>query len=197
MIQTIIFDLGRTLIPFDFSPIAQDLDACRDEFLELTRRAEVGQISADAFRRQAARLTGVGLDRFDDWWNSIFTIQPLIEEELLRRLIGRFRVGLLSNTSAVHFRYLRQQWPLLDAFHFHTLSYEAGQMKPQPAIYADAEKKAQCRPAEILYFDDVEAFVHAAAERGWQAHRFTGQPAVETVLKALDILPQGRSAGRN
>lgn len=180
--RTIIFDLGRTLVPFSFDRLQPALDGCRERVMKLMAPLEVGGGDWNAFVAEISATAGVPRAEFEDWWCGIFDLHPLVSPAWLKRLRRRYRLGLLSNTHACHFAYLRRKLPWLDEFDFHTLSYEAGAVKPQPEIYQAAEGQAQCAPAEIIYFDDVPEFVAGAAARGWQAWRFVNEAAARRII---------------
>lgn len=170
-VKTIIFDLGRTLIPFSLEPLRPHLN--QPALAELCRSFESGRVAREAFPGEVCRLTRMPAGEFESWWNAIFEPDWLVPQDYVRGLLARYRVGLLSNTNAIHFDYLRRQHPLLEEFDFHILSHEVGASKPEMLIYEAAEAGARCPPEEILYFDDVAEFVAAARRRGWQAHQFT------------------------
>jgi FMN phosphatase YigB (HAD superfamily) len=180
--RTLIFDLGKTLIPFSLARLEPQLDGCREPALAMARRFEAGELTPESFQAGMWELTGLSAAEFTPWWNSIFEERWLVAPERLRGLMRRFRTGLLSNTNALHYAFLAGQQPLLGEFAFHILSHEVGASKPDPRIYAAAEAAADCAPAEILYFDDIPEFVAAARGRGWQAEVFTGPETVEAAL---------------
>jgi len=180
-IQTIVFDLGNTLVPFSLAPLRARWGGCAAEAAELCNRFESGQLRPEQFRRRMGALAGVDAPDFDAWWNAIFEDRWLVEPARIRALAGQYRLGLLSNTNAVHFEFLRRTRPLLGEFDFLILSHEVGAAKPDPAIYAAAEAAARCPPEAILYFDDVPEFVVAARHRGWHAVEFTGAEVVDAL----------------
>jgi putative hydrolase of the HAD superfamily len=182
-IKAVIFDLGRTLVPFSFDPLEKDLRDCRQEVFALTAEFERGKISSPEFVRRLCSLASVAPGNFDQWWCSIFNFETLVPDELIHALAQRHRMGLLSNTNQLHFDFLRKRLPIINDFDFLTLSYEVGAVKPEAAIFADAEQKAVCDPPQIIYFDDVEAYVEAARVRGWNAYQFTGLTSVKRALK--------------
>lgn len=180
-IRTVIFDIGRTLIPFDMTRIESQPAERREALRHLGRQFEVGGIASGEFRRRLRGLTGLAEAEMVDWWCSIFSQSWLIDPALVKRVQQRYRCGLLSNTNALHMEHLRRQYPLLNEFAFQTLSYEVGAAKPAAAIYAAAEAAAQCPPEEIFYLDDVPEFVAAARARGWRAEQ-AGDAALEVQL---------------
>jgi len=172
--SALIFDLGQTLVPFSFEPLRPQLESCRAAATALVNELEIGALDAARFQQKMGRLAGLAPEAFLPWWNSIFEPRWLVPPELLRRLLREYRVGLLSNTNALHFAYLEQTFPLLREFAFRIVSHEVGAAKPSARIYAAAEAAAQCAPADILYFDDIPEFVAAARRRGWRAEVFAG-----------------------
>lgn len=188
-VHTIILDIGRTLLPFSFDPIREQLAPCRAAAQTLIDRIEIGSMGAAEFQTAMCALTGVATDAFPAWWNSIFgaAAQHLVPPAWIRELRRHYRLGLLSNTNALHFAHLERLYPLLAGFDFRILSFQVGAEKPHQAIYAAAEEQAQCAPAHILYFDDIPEFVATAQRRGWQAEVFTGAPALLTALQARGV----------
>jgi HAD superfamily hydrolase (TIGR01509 family) len=191
MIRTLIFDLGNTLVPFSFDPLQERLGSRRDTAFDLARGYEIGTVASDEFSARMCALAEIPAAELADWWCTIFTMKPLITRGLLRELKSRVRLGLLSNTNELHFRFLASRLPELAEFDFLTLSYEVGAVKPEAEIYADAEAKSGCRPDEILYFDDIPEYVEAARKRGWNAEVFRGEPAVSFVLRREGLLQSG------
>ncbi len=181
-IQTIVFDLGRTLVHFDWRDLEPHMAHCRDQFFQLSAQYEIGQLTWEQFQPQACALLRQPAGQFQQWFCSIFDLNPLIQPAVISALRQRYRVGLLSNTNQNHYHFLRTRLPWLDQLDFHTLSYEVGACKPAAAIYRDVETKAVCAPGEILYFDDIPLFVETARERGWNAEVFANE------RQALDCL---------
>lgn len=185
MIQTVIFDLGRTLVPFSFESLEPRLRGCRAAAEALFLQAETGALDAAQLQSALCHLTGISPADFPAWWNSIFSPGWLIPPAWIRGLMGSYRVGLLSNTNATHFEFLLRQRPLLQEFDFQIVSHQVGAIKPDPRMYAAAEAQAQCPPEAIFYLDDISAFVEAGRRRGWQAHPFTNIAALAPLLPAL------------
>jgi FMN phosphatase YigB (HAD superfamily) len=59
-------------------------------------------------------------------------------------------------------------------------------MKPEPAIFAAAEKGTRCAGPQILYIDDFPQNITAAAARGWQSILHVS--SAETIARVLKIL---------
>src|SRR6185437_8830122 len=97
---------------------------------------------------------------------SIFLPHTLIPEAMLEGLARNRRLVLLSNTNAIHFEMIRENYPLLRHFHAYVLSYEVGAMKPLPLIYQRAIAAAGCLPEECFFTDDIPDYVEAARAQG-------------------------------
>jgi putative hydrolase of the HAD superfamily len=102
-------------------------------------------------------------------------------------LVGRVKLVLLSNTNVLHAAFLRPKLPVLERFHALVLSCEVGLVKPEPAIYQEALRRAGCDPREVAFFDDLPEFVQAANAVGLRGHLFTTAESFDTQLKALGL----------
>ncbi len=59
-------------------------------------------------------------------------------------------------------------------FDRHYVSGRMGVIKPDPRIYAMVEQDCGIAPDRLIFTDDREDNIAAAAARGWQVHHFTG-----------------------
>jgi putative hydrolase of the HAD superfamily len=199
MIKSVIFDLGKVIIPFDFKRGYERMAPyCRYDPAEiperlrghdLVHRFESGQVEPQAFVDELSGILELkcGYDDFCEIWSSIFMPETLIPESLLVGLRKRYRLVLLSNTNAIHFEMVHERYPLLRQFHEHVLSYRVGAMKPSPVIYEAAVRAAQCRPAECFFTDDIAAYVEGARAYGIDAVQFESREQVERELRARGV----------
>lgn len=199
MIRTLIFDLGRVIVPFDFRRAYEAMSrrcGLPPEELRarlaadgLVRAFESGRMGAADFHRRVQELleTDVEIEEFKEIWFSIFLPETLISCDFLARLHVNYRLVLLSNTNPIHFEMIRARYPLLGHFDAFTLSYEVGAMKPEPEIYAAAVEAARCAPQECFFTDDIPEYVDAARRFGIDAVVFEGQPALERELAARGV----------
>ncbi len=196
MIQTIIFDLGRVLIPFDFDrAYAQMTARCglgADQIRDRIRAArlvpdyESGRIESRDFVARIGNILEISLD-FDEFcsiWSSIFLPETLVPESFVQGLRRRYRLVLLSNTNEIHYSMLEKQYPILGHFDEYTLSYRVGAMKPEARIYADALAKAKCAPEHCFFTDDIPEYVEGARRCGIDAVQFRGFEALQNELRA-------------
>jgi FMN phosphatase YigB (HAD superfamily) len=199
MIKTVIFDLGRVIVPFDFNrgyermsrlcgyPAAEIPERLRQT--DLVNRFESGLVEPEAFVRELSstlKMT-VEYDDFCDIWSSIFSPETLIPESLIEAIHKRYRLLLLSNTNAIHFEMIRRSYPLLKHFDHFVLSYQVGAMKPSARIFEEAIRHAQCNADECFFTDDIPAYVEAAREQGLHAVVFQNREQLEQDLQQAGV----------
>ncbi|MDE7149834.1 MAG: HAD-IA family hydrolase [Bacteroidales bacterium] len=111
-------------------------------------------------------------------WNAMLLPFPEAHLPLLDAYGQRYRLFLLSNTNALHIRYVEQDFqsrfpgrkPFLQHFEQAYLSHELHLRKPQPEIYTHVLRDAALRPEETLFIDDRAENIAAAATLGIRTH---------------------------
>lgn len=199
MIKALIFDLGKTIVGFDFKRGYTAMEGrCRYPAAEIPKRIgatdlvlryESGQVASRDFVAELCAILGMDMtyEEFCQVWFSIFLPGTLIGEAMLESLGRRYPLVLLSNTNAIHFEMLEANYPVLRLFKHRVLSHEVGAMKPSPIIYETAIAKAGCRPSECFFTDDVAAYVEGACQCGIDAVQFRGQEHLERELRARGV----------
>ena len=199
MIKTVIFDLGKVIIPFDFKRGYQGLEKVsgipaaeipkRIAATDLVKRFETGLLEPKDFVDQLSGVLNlhISYDQFCEIWSSIFLPDPLIPESMLEGIGKRYGLLLLSNTNAIHFQMLEQTYPLFRHFHDRILSYRVRAMKPSPVIYREALARAGCAAHECFYADDIAEFVDAAKREGIDAVQFASCAQTQAELKARGV----------
>ena len=199
MIRALLFDMGNTIVPFDFRrgyarlerlcPLAAAEIPARLGRTDLVRRFETGRIESREFvDRLCAELDmTVSYADFRELWSSIFLPGALIPDSLLAALARRYRLVLVSNTNAIHFEMVRAAYPEIARFHELVLSYQVGALKPSPEIYRLAVARAGCAAAECFFVDDLAACVEGALQEGIDAVRFQSLQRLERDLRARGV----------
>jgi HAD superfamily hydrolase (TIGR01509 family) len=135
---------------------------------------ERGRLDGPGFHRAFQQRLGFG-GGYDAWlrlWNDYFEPnRPM--EALVARLRGQARFWALSNTNAQHLEHLRLNFRVFDTFEGITASHELGAAKPEPALYQAAIAGLGLAPQEILYLDDIPAYIEAGRGQGLQAFHYT------------------------
>jgi|SRR5579871_1641766 len=198
MHKAVLLDLGNVVIPFDFKLAYQALAAgCRHEPMEIRRRIaasglvaplEKGLLDPEDFVKQLSTALDLELDHdsFCRAWAGIFHGQ-IIPDEMLESLAARYRLLLLSNTNAIHFQMIRENYPMLRYFHDFVLSYEVHAAKPEPEIFQAAIRRAGCRPEECFFADDMPENAEAARREGIDAVQFESLEQLQRELRARGI----------
>ncbi|MCC7237746.1 MAG: HAD family phosphatase [Bryobacterales bacterium] len=198
-IRTIIFDLGRVIVPFDFDRAYARVTALtgldRQEIRRrltasgIVPRLESGRIEPAPFVAEFCRIIGHELSygEFSDIWFSIFDPHTLIPESLLETLKVQYRLLLLSNTNAIHYEMVEERYPHLRHFDHHVLSYKVGALKPEEAIYREALSHAQAEPHECFFTDDIAEYVEGARRLGIDAVQFQSHEQVVGELRSRGV----------
>jgi putative hydrolase of the HAD superfamily len=195
VIRAVILDLGRVLIPFDFTIGYQKMgERCglppeqvraRLHASQLVHPFESGLIGPAEFAARVCESLGAEIPygEFAEIWFSIFLPEPLIPEDFVARLRRRYRTVLLSNTNEMHFTLLRERYPILGHFDAYSLSYMVKAQKPDPRIYEHAIASAGCRAEECFYTDDVPSYVEGGRAAGLRAYHFEGFEKLKADLR--------------
>jgi putative hydrolase of the HAD superfamily len=182
-IEVIFYDLGNVILPFNHYPIAEKLSRfTRSEEFQNPQKIfsylfdmkngavngfDVGKVSPlEFFQSIKDKLDlSISFDEFVPIWNNIF-----IEDQDVSRIIlslkERWRLGLLSNTDPLHFRFILTKFPIIRIFEKWILSYEVGFKKPAVEIFQKAIEWASVEPPKILFIDDMEGHVEVAVSLG-------------------------------
>ena len=180
-----IFDFGNVICSFDvgrfihnFSTVTgknpEELNTVVRNSIPLIREYESGMLSTDEFIAAMNRAAGVSISarEFRRAYCDIFTPIP-DTVSLIRSLKSRYRLGLLSNTNALHFDCAIRPMDIFALFDTVTLSYEVKAMKPARLIYEDALQKLDLPSEQCVYIDDLKENIQAAAGLGFRAIHYT------------------------
>lgn len=200
MISTIISDLGKVVLWFDNTIFYRKMTAFSSkpvdemraivhgsfEFIELF---DEGALTPREFYERAVALLGahVSYDEFVAAYVDVFSRnQPAID--LLKRLKGRCRLILLSNTDPLRFGFVRERFPDIFFFDDYALSYEVKALKPGPRIYQEALSRAAALPSSCVFIDDMEENIAGAAALGIQTIHYKADTDLERELRGLGII---------
>ncbi|HEX8436799.1 HAD family phosphatase [Archangium sp.] len=195
--RAVILDLGNVLVFHDNALLFRRLGARAGLSLAETEQrlagagwtaANRGLLGAEGIRRDVCSALGMDLpaEEFNALWSSHFTLHEAVLPRV-EGLVGRVRLVLLSNTNVLHMAWIKPRLPLLGRFDDLVLSCEVGLVKPEPAIYQEALRRARCEPHEAAFFDDVPEYVQAANALGIRGHVFTTAESFDTQLQALGL----------
>jgi len=200
MIRAVISDLGRVVLWFDNSIFLKKLaDHCHRPYeavktaihrdIELIRRFDGGVLTPAEFYAQVTKAAGtdVSYDFFYEIYNDIFSLNPPAADVLRRVKAAGYATVLLSNTDPERFAFIRRKFSEIFFFDDYALSYELRLLKPDPAIYLEAARRARTDPAQCVFIDDMEENVKGALAAGLQGIHYRPETDLEGELKKLGL----------
>ncbi|HEY9171769.1 MAG TPA: HAD family phosphatase [Verrucomicrobiae bacterium] len=198
--KVVVFDLGKVLLGFDYRIASRriaergrlDADAVQRFFEQspLLNHYESGQITRQEFFDAVRRETGFDgtLEEFGAFFADIFwPIEPMVALHGDLRAAG-LPTYIFSNTNDLAIEHINRNFPFMQDFEAHVLSYEVRAMKPAAKIYEVLEQVSGCRGAEVLYLDDRPENVEAGAARGWQVILHTTPEASWARVRELGLV---------
>lgn len=186
MIKGMIFDFGNVICYFDNLIPAEKIGKLAGKSQEeiynlvyknpdLLKKFETGLLSEQEFFKELSDLCGINTSYEE--LKRIYSEDKFTPVEGMSELItclkGKYKLGLLSNTSKWDFDYFLKCAPVVKIFDAITTSFEVKVMKPDPKIYWDSLNKLNLKPEECVYADDILEYVQAAKGLGINAIQFT------------------------
>jgi len=196
-IETVLFDYGQVLsnppdpaawarmlalTGLDEAPFHAAYWAFRHDY-------DRAALTGPAYWHAVANRTGItltptqlaGLLAADvDLWSNLNT--PMVE------WVGRLqragiRTGILSNIGDSMAEGIVAKFPWLSSFDHCTWSHALFMAKPEPAIFLKTAEALHAAPADILFLDDREENIAAAAALGFQTLHYTTHAAFEQEMR--------------
>lgn len=197
-IQAVVFDIGGVLMENIQEFYLPDL--AREHGLDGEQLLRIGYRHGDAW--------GLGQATEEDYWRGILAdaglapgllpmlvartaayVKPIAETwSLVEALNPRLRRGILSNTTWEWIHRIRAAVPLDERFDPIVLSCDVGACKPGPAIYGHLLGRLDLPPAAVLFVDDREENLTAAAAAGIEGVLFTGPASLRQELQRRGLL---------
>jgi putative hydrolase of the HAD superfamily len=190
--QALIFDAGGVFVPYDnevlFERLAKRCSAPdaheRIRASHGDRGLGTGETPISHVHRRLVDELGYEADWdgfLGDWSCHLGVDDDMLA--LMTALAGEQRVAVFSNTNAEH-------WARVDAmangrlgpFELY-LSHEIGAVKPDVGAFRRVAERGGFQPGRCIFFDDMAENVEAARLAGFEAEQFTGQGALETLLR--------------
>ncbi len=201
MIQTVeavVFDIGRVIVQWDIRHLFAKLIADEQEldwFLanvvseEWHFAHDRGRPLAEMVPERKAQFPHYAhlIDAYAErFLETIPGLVPGTAELIMRLSQARIPLFAITNFGADFWRMFRPTEPLLDHFGDIVVSGIERLAKPDPAIFHLAAQRFGHSPQRMLFVDDNQANIAAAARHGWQVHHFQAAPLLEQ-----DLLKRG------
>lgn len=199
-IRAVVFDVGNVLVRWDlralFAKLIDD-PAELDWFLENVVTQEwhfqhdAGRPLADMLPQRKAQfprhadLIDAYAGRFLETIPGEVPGTPALVERLDGAGVPLFAI---TNFGAEFWAMFRPTLPLLDRFADIVVSGCEKLAKPDPAIFALAQRRFAHTPETMLFVDDNAANVAAAGRLGWATHLFTDARSLEGDLSARALI---------
>ncbi len=198
--RVLLLDIGHVLVKLDYEPLTERMRALTgltspqlrkimtDEGLVV--KFETGGIKEGEFYEEMCRRAGTRIPWpvFVEIWNSIIG-DPILPDEVLASLSRKIRLWAVSNTNKLHFDFISTHFAFLRHFEGFVLSHEIGVAKPDSRVFQNALEKTRALASEVLFVDDQELNLRAAASLGIEGFRFEGPDHFVAQMKARMLLP--------
>ena len=198
-IDTVIFDIGNVLIPWDprwlFRKLLPDEAALErfmseTDFMQWNAQHDAGQAFEHGIDKQGASFPHYRhlFQAYFERWEE--TIAPPIQGcvSLARKLrAAGYRTLVLTNFSAETFPRAIRLNPFLTEFEGIVVSGEEKMMKPEPAIYRLLCERYAIQAASAVFIDDSLQNVEGARRIGMHALHFKTVEQLHGDLEALGI----------
>jgi len=203
--SAVIFDIGNVLIEWQherFNDAVIGEDKRRAMFATVDLHAMNDRVDRGAHFRDTIYATADDIPEWRDeirMWHDrwIEMASPVIDHSLrlLRALRGKgVPVFALSNFGIESFAYAETKYPFLTEFDRRYISGHMSVTKPDPTIYQMLETDSGLSGAKLLFVDDRQENIDAAAIRGWQTHVFTSSDGWAKCLVEHQLLSKAEAA---
>lgn len=198
-VRVVLFDVGGVLV--QLSGVATVLSWVADRWTpaEVWRRwllspavraFETGRIDADTFAADLVAELELGvepalfLDSFSGWPTGLYPGAS----ELVTRIPSHITRALLSNSNALHWPRVIDDFGLGALFEHRFVSHLTGRIKPDRDAFEHVVSSLGCDAASVFFLDDNLMNVEAARATGMQAALVSGVEGAEHALRHAGVL---------
>jgi glucose-1-phosphatase len=188
MIQTVVFDLGGVLFSEGKSLAIDKLSRTYGYERELLRKVlsspesidlRKGLMSDEVFWSWVQGQLPQGCDALlikKEWYDGYVLDEDILA--LIKELKGKYKLIVFSGNVRSRVEFLEKKYGFRHLFDVEIYSFDYHFTKPDKQFVEIMIEKAGCRPEEICYIDDNEAYARPARELGVEVFIYTrGQVA--------------------
>ncbi|WP_324826535.1 HAD family hydrolase [Qipengyuania zhejiangensis] len=199
-VQAVVYDVGRVLYKWDLALLMRKVepDPVRLAFLldqvvteEWHFEADRGRALADMLPERIAMFPGyeAAIRAYATRFNETIPGPVDGSHDLVQRLHSRnVPLFAITNFGAEFWASFRPTAPIFDRFRDIVVSGEEKLAKPDPAIFALAERRFGVPAPAMLFIDDNAANIAAAKACAWQVHHFTDAARLEDDLAQRGLI---------
>lgn len=192
----LILDLGNVIFTIENEGFNAWLNSCKTKntpanfdsaFRDLYFYYERGDFDCQSFMNQLKDELALTFEneKFKEMWLSIWVKNNPGIEELVKDFKDRLPCYILSNTNAMHMDVYFETKPILSEFRKVFLSYAMKCAKPEKEIYMKVIEELNCKPEQIIFFDDKEENIESAKACGYNGVVFKDAFQTRRDLEAL------------
>ncbi|MBI4155205.1 HAD family phosphatase [Candidatus Woesearchaeota archaeon] len=195
MIKAIIFDYGGVLTVEsslrDFGEMyALKLKVDVESFCRLLKenweRAKVSEISSNLFWDNLSKFLNIDAKIFRKDFMEFFSLNKE-RLEFVRKLNGKYKLGLLSNTLEDWMEENIKKNKLNELFDVIATSYKSKIAKPNMVVYKEVVNKLGIGADECIYVDDQEKNIPPAKELGMKTILFKNLKQLKAELRSYGV----------
>lgn len=186
-IKNIIFDLGNTLVYFDYcyfydgvSRLEKKVSAGRLKKYFTDNRFDIKIGSSKLDIKQAFRIfkkkfnLRISYADFHFLYCDIFWENAQMKNFLENKLIDSgYKLFMLSNVDSSHINYIDHNFPYVKLIKKRVLSYKVKAVKPNKKIYNYIIEKHNLIPEETVFIDDLKANILAGKLHKFKTIHYT------------------------
>ncbi len=197
MIQTVIFDIGKVLISFDWKATLASMDLSEEDrnilakamfqnpdWLEFDRGVLTTEEVLARFALKAPGYESLIRQAYLAIYREMRTF-PYTKDWILRLKKAGLNVYYLSNYGKEPRELSRETLSFTELMDGGLFSYEVKMIKPSPWIYLELCQRYGIRPEEAVFIDDNADNIQTARALGLHAILFTSYEAASRELEAL------------
>jgi HAD superfamily hydrolase (TIGR01509 family) len=197
--KLIVFDVGGVFIQLNVEKRRVALEAgcpwsssaeLSSKLFCLNMQFRLGQISEDEYLDRASGIYGLTIAQVVQAETALLAGVYTGMFNYLQRLKSTHRVVCLSNTQAIHWRYIIEEMTGADLFDACYLSHEMGMDKPGEEIYLAVQQREAVSPEQIIFIDDTLENIETARRLGWHSiHHLDATKTIAAIDEAISNTP--------
>ena len=199
-VNTIIFDLGKVLVDYDWKKYLKSLhyDEASIQAVGDAMFASKDWVEADRGVRNEEEILQSFIDNDPEYEKEIrnafedmgFTIHTFSYTRIWLKYLKKrgYKIYYLSNFSKPLYDRCKEELSFLDLMDGGYMSWQVKMLKPEPEFYQKLLKDFKIDPAKAVFLDDVLANIAEARIQGIHAVHFKGKKeAVQTLQEEFGV----------